>query len=281
MTSPSVNLPASSLKLLENPAALCNMVRRIAIEAGLITLKYFDDLEFDVEHKADGSPVTLADREAEIYIHKALADIMPGIPMIAEEAADAGTLPELGDSNYFWLVDPLDGTREFVTGGDEFTVNIALMHNKEPIMGVVYAPATGILYAGHGPGTAIRWNEETGRDKQISVRPLPKQGLTVVASKGHGHQGKMEEFLEQFKIEKIIKKGSSLKICAIAEGKADIYPRFGQTYEWDTAAGEAVLRAAGGVLTDAEGKALDYGGTNKNYLNPAFIACSFEWFDID
>lgn len=255
------------------------MVRRVAIEAGDITLKYFDELDFQVESKSDGSPVTLADREAEIHIHNALANILPGIPMIAEEAAAAEALPSIEGSDYFWLVDPLDGTREFVSGGDEFTVNIALIYKHEPIMGVVYAPATGMLYAAHGPGTAIRWNEETGKDKEISVRPLPKQGLTIVASKGHGNAAKLDQFLEQFKIEKVLKKGSSLKICAIAEGRADLYPRFGQTYEWDTAAGEAVLRAAGGVLTDMQGKPLQYGSAEKEFFNPAFVASSFEWFE--
>ena len=269
-------------KLLAHPGALCNIVRRIALEAGEITLRYFDDIDgASLEAKDDGSPVSLADREAEEHIQKALADLTPNIPMIGEESVALGTAPDLNACEYFWLVDPLDGTKEFISGGDDFTVNIALIKNGAPILGVVYAPARGDLYAGHEPGSALRWREDTGAEKSIRVRTPPAKGLTVVASARHGNNEVLDKFLDQFKIEKVIKRGSSLKICTIAEGKADLYPRFGPTCEWDTAAGHAVLNAAGGFLTDTEGAVLRYGGRCEKFLNPEFIASSFEWADQD
>lgn len=268
----------SEEKLLQNLGALCNMVRRIAIEAGEITLKYLDQSEdMQVDTKNDDSPVTLADREAEAFIQISLEQLTPNIPVLGEEAAAIGKLPDMQSSEYFWLVDPLDGTKEYISGGGDFTVNIALIHRHVPIMGVVYAPYLGTLYAGHGEETALKWNEDSDKEKSISVRPYPKQGMVVVASKSHGDDEKMNRFLEGFKVEKIVKRGSSLKICTIAEGRADMYPRFGPTCEWDTAAAHAVLNAAGGVLTDLDGQALRYGGFRPKFLNPEFIACAFDW----
>lgn len=269
----------SSQQLLQNPVALCNIVRRVALGAGEILLKYFENPDSArIESKADGSPVSLADTEAETYVYQALRELTPDVPVIGEEAAEQGTLPDLKAAEYFWLVDPLDGTKEFVTGGDDFTVNIALIHKGDPVLGVVYAPANGVLYAGCGPNTALRWIEETDHEKPIKVRRTPKEGLTVMASMHHGDKVRLDKFLEEYKVEKVLKRGSSLKICSIAEGKADIYPRFGPTSEWDTAAGDAVLRSAGGMMTDLEGKALRYGGINPKFLNPEFVACSFAWF---
>lgn len=272
-------MPSSTSKLLENPAALCNMLKRIAIEAGEITLKYFDGLEdMQVDCKHDDSPVTLADREAEAFIQMSLESILPDIPMIGEEGVALGKAPEISKGQeYFWLVDPLDGTKEFISGGEDFTVNIALIKNGAPVLGVVYAPARGELYAGYEGGRAVKWLQDTDSEKEISVRACPKEGLTVVASKSHGDPTRLEKFLEKFKINKLAKYGSSLKICVIAAGKADIYPRFGPTCEWDTAAADAVIRAAGGMVTDTEGKPLQYGGANPKWLNPEFIASSFEW----
>lgn len=270
----------SEEKLLQHPGALCNMVRRIALEAGKITLRYFDHGEQGAfENKADGSPVSLADQEAEAYIQKALAELLPSVPFIGEEAVAGGHVPHLAADDFFWLVDPLDGTREFISGGNDFTVNIALIHKSVPVLGIVYAPAGGILYAGHGQGTAVRWSADTDKEKSIAVRRIPKEGLTVVASASHGDPARQNAFLENFKVEKIIKRGSSLKICAIAEGKADIYPRFGPTCQWDTAAGDAVLRAAGGRLTDLQGKPLHYGPGDPKFLNPEFVASSFDCFE--
>lgn len=279
-----------SSKLLEYPAALCNQIRRIAIEAGELTLDYFDDAGCDHELKSDHSPVTLADKKAEALIAKALKDILPDIPMIGEEDVACGNQCDHTTSDYFWLVDPLDGTKEFISGSGEYTVNIALLKNPlapsgrgvggegaTPVLGIVYAPWFGDLYAGFGPGTAFKWHQDSGVEKPISVRPIPREGLTVVTSKSHSSGDKLSTYLEQFKINKLLKRGSSLKICAIAAGKADLYPRFGETCEWDTAAAHAVLSSAGGHLVDAEsGHELTYGhNRNGKWLNPEFIASGF------
>jgi 3'(2'), 5'-bisphosphate nucleotidase len=266
-----------SEKLLSNPGALCNMVRRIALGAGAVTLEYFDGIPQQVEEKHDGSPVTLADHAAEEYIRKGLLELTADVPIIAEEAASKASPPDFDAKEYFWLVDPLDATREFIAGGENYTVNIGLLKDGIPVLGVVYAPALGVLYAAHGE-TAIRWSEDTNKDKEIRVRRAPHAGLTVLSSQYHSDDAKMDKFLQQFKVEKILKKPSSLKLCMLAEGRADIYPRLAPTSEWDTAAGEAILRAAGGVLTDMNGKRLEYGCAKRNFVNPEFVAASFEWY---
>jgi len=276
---PSSPPPPVSNKLLENPAALCNTLKRIAVEAGEIVMGYYESLEdMQVDTKNDDSPVTLADRETEGFIQMKLEALFPHIPMIGEEAVALGKAPKIAkDQEYFWLVDPLDGTKEFIAGGKDFTVNIALIKKGQPVIGVVYAPARGEMYSGHGKGTAVKWTEEGDKDKPITVRPYPRDGMVVVASKSHGDTGKLEKFLDNFMINKLVKYGSSLKICVIAAGKADLYPRFGPTCEWDTAAAHAVVNAAGGVVTDENGQALTYGGKNEKWLNPEFIACAFDW----
>ena len=264
-------------RILEHLPALCNQVRRIAIEAGNLTLDYFDESGFDgAKHKKDGSPVTLADEKAEILITKALKQITPEVIIIGEEAAVDGYRPDLSDKEYFWLVDPLDGTKEFISGSGDYTVNIALIKNNKPVLGVVYAPVHGELYAAHGEGTATRWLEDSDKERSISVRPIPAKGLTIVSSKSHGKGDKLDNFLSHYKIQKQIQRGSSLKMCEIARGKADMYPRFGLTCEWDTAAAHAVLNAAGGMITDLQGNELTYGGADPKFLNPEFIARSNE-----
>ena len=268
-------------KLLDNLPALCNIVRRVALQAGEITLDYFEDAGFsEAEIKGDGSPVTKADQDAEAHIRKELERITPGILFVGEEMASAGERPDLSQEEYFWIVDPLDGTKEFISGSGDYTVNIALIHKGKPIMGVVYAPAKGELYSGHGDGTAKRWFEDSDKEKDIYVRAIPKRGVTVVASASHGDTERLDHFLTRFKVDKLAKRGSSLKICMIAAGKADIYPRFGPTCEWDTAAADAVLRSAGGYMTDINGVPLTYGGADPKFLNPEFIACSFPWFEL-
>lgn len=250
-----------------------NQVRRVAVEAGNLTLDYFDESGYrGADAKADGSPVTLADQKAEELIEKALKDITPDVLIVGEEAASEGYRPDLSDQEYFWLVDPLDGTKEFISGSGDYTVNIALVQNKKPVLGVVYVPVHGELYAACGAGTAIRWMEDSNKERSIKVRDIPEGGLTIVSSKSHGKGDRLEHFLEQYKIKKRIQRGSSLKICSIAVGKADMYPRFGLTCEWDTAAAHAVLNAAGGVITDLEGRELTYGGADPKFLNPEFIA---------
>lgn len=265
----------SNEKLLSHLPALANMVRRVALEAGAATLEYFDEAGFQgADSKSDGSPVTVADRAAEAIIEKALADILSDVPMIGEEAVEDGRIPDISKAEYFWLVDPLDGTKEFISGSGDYTVNIALVHKDTPVLGVVYAPAKGELYAGCGAGTAIRWMEDTDTEKSIRVRKPPMEGLTVVTSRSHGDPEKLEKFLAGVKVAKLVKYGSSLKTCAIAAGKADLYPRFGATCEWDTAAAHAVLKAAGGDIFTVTGGKFLYGKAADKFLNQEFICRS-------
>lgn len=250
------------------------MVRRIALEAGAATLAHFDETGYDfAQGKADGSPVTIADQEAEALITKGLLQILPDVPVVAEEAAAAGHTPDITGAEYFWLVDPLDGTKEFVAGRPDYTVNIALIHGTKPFLGVVYAPALGVLYAGCGPNTALKWREDNGGDRSIRARKAPAAGLTVLASRSHARRQDLEAFLAQHKVEKVFHRGSSLKMCLIAEGKADLYPRLGPTSEWDTAAAQAILEAADGALVDLIHETpLDYGHAERGFINPYFIA---------
>ncbi len=266
------NFQLSAPKIFEHLPALCNQIRRIAIEAGDLTLDYFDESGYQgADIKADGSPLTQADTAAEAIITKALKTIAPDILVVGEEAVAEGYRPDLTGHEYFWLVDPLDGTKEFVSGSGDYTVNIALIKNHEPVLGVVYAPVHGDLYAAHGLKTAIRWTVERGSDKKIEVRTPPDKGLTIVSSKSHGKGDRLDSFLSHYMVKKQIQRGSSLKICVVAEGKADMYPRFGKTCEWDTAAGHAIINGAGGSLTDMDGKDVTYGGADPKFLNPEFI----------
>lgn len=261
-------------KLLSHPQALCNILRRAAYEAGEITLGYFEEGMAVASHtKDDGSLVTEADKKAEAHIIKELRAHFPDMPMVAEECMAAGECPDVTNAEYFFLIDPLDGTREFVAGSTEYTVNIALMKEGEPHLGVIYAPALGAMYATDGEGGAIRRMEESGSEKTIRVRRPLRGGLTVMASKNRG-AAETDKYLEGHKVEKIIRQGSSLKICAVAAGKADLYPNFGPTCEWDTAAGHAILRAAGGDIVTLDGKALTYGNAKGNFINPPFVARS-------
>jgi 3'(2'), 5'-bisphosphate nucleotidase len=272
-----MTLSLNTEKLLQHPKALCNMLRRLAVEAGDHTLQYYDESGSQSEQKEDGSPVTIADRESEEIILKGLADMVPDIPVVGEESIAAGIIPDLNGHDWFFLVDPVDGTREFIRGSPDFTVNIALIHKGVPVIGVVYAPVTGELYAGHGAGTAIRWLADSNKEKPIQVRDMPPKGLTVIISRSLKYQDRMDAFLTDFKVAKAQRRGSSLKICLIAAGKADLYPRFGLTSEWDTAAGDAVLRAAGGSIVTLQGDVLTYGHAAQKFLNPEFVASSGFW----
>lgn len=259
-------------KLLTHLPALANVVRRIALEAGEITLDYFEEgMVIACESKEDGSPVTEADRRAEEYIKRELKDAIATIPVIGEESVAGDDVADLSGEEYFWLVDPLDGTREFVQGSPDYTVNIALVKNAVPVLGVIYAPARGEMFSAFGEGTAVRWLRETGNEKQIRTRIPPRGGLTVMASKTRSI-AELDKFLEEHKVEKIIRKGSSLKICAVAQGKADLYAGLAETCEWDTAAGQAILESAGGEIVDLEGNPLRYGDQAGRFKNPRFVA---------
>jgi 3'(2'), 5'-bisphosphate nucleotidase len=224
--------------------------------------------DFAVDRKADSSPVTVADERAETIILAALAGAAPEIPVIAEEHAAAHGVPEMA-ADLFWLVDPLDGTKEFISRNGEFTVNIALIERGEPVLGVVHVPALGVTYAGAGPGSARRWRGGAAVET-IAARLPPPAGLVVVHSRSHENNEKFDAYLLGRKIAEKRVCGSSVKFCQLASGEADLYPRFGPTMEWDTAAGHAVLIAAGGRVTTLDGAAFRY--WKEGFRNPGFIA---------
>ena len=249
---------------------LLAVLRLIAERAGKVILGYYGPgKEHGVRRKEDQTPVTEADEAAEAMILGALNTLTPHIPVVSEEAAAAGEIPDVS-GGLFWLVDPLDGTREFLSGNGEFTVNIALIQDGEPVAGVVHAPALGMTWTGAGRGSAT-FSEPGEPPVPVEVRTTPEEGAVVVASRRHGDATALDAFLADYRVAEQVNAGSSLKFCLVASGKADLYPRFGRTMEWDTAAGHAVLIAAGGGVVEAEtGEPLDYG--KPGFENPYFIA---------
>jgi 3'(2'), 5'-bisphosphate nucleotidase len=253
------------------------LLAQAAVAAGPAVMEVYGR-DFAVVSKQDGSPVTAADQRSEEIICAELARSMPSVPVLAEEAASAGATIAAPDR--FLLVDPLDGTKEYIARNGEFTINVALVDHGRPIAGAVYAPAIGRLWFGGecaflcdaivGEGLPERraW-------RPIRVRKAPKQ-LVALATRSHGDT-QTEDYLARLPIGARRSKGSSLKLCLIAEGQADVYPRFGPTMEWDTAAGDAVLRAAGGVVRVPSGEPLVYGKAAQQYRNGAFIA----WGDAE
>jgi 3'(2'), 5'-bisphosphate nucleotidase len=238
---------------------------------GAIMAVYATD--FAVRDKIDASPVTVADEAAEKIILADLAALAPDIPVVAEESVSAGHVPVIAER--FFLVDPLDGTREFVDRRDEFTVNIALIEHSQPVLGVVYAPARRELYwgdvaagrAGHLGADPDGTMPSLGAPLQARVAPAG--GLVAVASRSH-RSPETDAFLANYPVAEFRSIGSSLKFCLVAAGDADLYPRLGPTMEWDTAAGHAVLVAAGGSVTTPEGVPLRYG--KPGFRNGDFIA---------
>ncbi len=220
--------------------------------------------DFDVERKGDGSPVTVADRRAEKAIEKVLA--VTGIPLLAEESVADGRIPDLG--NRFFCVDPLDGTKEFLKRNGEFTVNIALVEGGIATRGVILAPASGATYLG-GPDGAFEVNE---RNERIQIKTNPNHPMKVVASRSHGHAA-LKTFCDSMIVTDDVSVGSALKFALVARGDAQLYPRFTPTSEWDTAAGQAILEAAGGAVLTLDGKPLRY-GRGGDLLNPFFIAAA-------
>jgi 3'(2'), 5'-bisphosphate nucleotidase len=248
-------------------AELLEPVRAIAYRAGALAMTHYH-AGVDVRIKPDASPVTIADEAAERLIVAALRELTPDIPIVAEEEIAAGRAPHIA-AGTFWLVDPLDGTKEFIQRNGEFTVNIALAADGRPVLGVVYAPAMGRLFAAAGPGTATERDPDGGR-RAISARALPAGGAGLVASRSHGDPREVSRLVGGVRVASQRIVGSSIKFCLVACGEADIYPRYGATSEWDTAAGHAVLAAAGGSVRTLDGKDLTYG--KPGFRNPEFIA---------
>jgi len=261
-------------RLSRNEAALA--FGAVALEAGkaIMAARSF---AASARRKPDGSPVTQADLDADSLIRSRLPDIMPNVLIITEEtfgpveAKPGSVMPER-----FILVDPLDGTREFTAGRDEFTVNIALIEAGQPVAGTIYAPAISRLYvAGDGAfGADVRPDDpmpRVGTMRELTTSPIPEGGLRAVVSRSHLDPA-TKQWLEDRQISELCSSGSSLKFCMIAEGRADVYPRLAPTMEWDTAAGHAILTAAGGCVLGLDGSPLRYGKAEAGFRNDSFIA---------
>lgn len=274
--SPTGQSPSVSTQGVDT--ALLAEVRAIAAAAGEAIMAVYGQ-DFDVEHKADASPVTEADLTANRLIADRLAFLGDGWPIITEEER-APIWQERRDWSRYWLVDPLDGTREFVKRNGEFSVNIALIDAGVPVLGAVLAPAVGLEYAAIRGQGAWRYHDEPG---EIRVRH-PADPPTLALSRSHATRREMQliEIFSRPGGERagVVRCGSSLKTCLVAEGKADLYPRLGPTSEWDTAASQCVLEAAGGELTDLSGRPLRY-NTRDSLLNPMFVAHNGLSLDFD
>ncbi len=272
-------------------SGLIEPVKQISRDAGAAILEIYESSrQLEISSKADDSPLTAADLAAHKIIVAGLRQLTPNIPILSEESANI-SWKERQTWTTYWLVDPLDGTKEFIKRNGEFTVNIALIENHEPILGVVYVPVKNILYAGvKGEGAykqVLSSNDEALEqeilEQEIKVAKLPgNSDVRVVASRSHGG-GELDDWIQ--KVEKyfgqidLLSMGSSLKICLVAEGKADIYPRLALTSEWDTAAAQAILEAAGGVLKDIDFNIYRY-NQKEDILNPYFFAigdADFDW----
>ena len=235
------------------------------VERAGAEIRTIRDRGFQVHRKADQSVVTEADHAAEAIILAGLREALPGCTVVAEEEAAGGKV--VAATEAFWLVDPLDGTREFSSGGDDFAVNIGLVRKGRPVLGAVGVPATGEVFGGIvGVGA---WRLKDGQRTPIVARTPPAEGLTVVASRHHGDQVRLDAFLGGRTVARVVNFGSSLKFCRLAAGEADLYPRFGRTMEWDTCAPHAVLEAAGGSVDTLDGQPLGYG--KPGWDNPHFV----------
>jgi len=242
-----------------------------AVAAGAAIMAVYDS-DFAVEIKADSSPVTAADAAGEAVILEALARLAPEIPVVAEEEAAAGRIPDT--DGHFFLVDPLDGTKEFISRNGDFTVNIALIEGHAPSLGVVFTPVERRLFAGdvlsgEAWSALVDTNGVIGAPQPLRIRSAPQGGLAAVASRSHNSPA-TEAYLDQFDVASRVSRGSSLKLCMVACGEADLYPRLAPTMEWDIAAGDAVLRAAGGTLSAPDGSPMPYG--KPRFFNPGFVA---------
>lgn len=250
-----------------DPASLLPALRAIAVRAGEVILEVYSG-EHGVRAKADASPVTIADERADRLIVAALEELTPDIPVVSEETVETSG-PAAAGAPLFWLVDPLDGTKEFIKRNGEFTVNIALVRDGRPVAGVVHIPASGETFAGaDGAGASLQ--RAGGEPRPIRCRPAPAEGVVVMTSRSHADNAALDSFLAGWRVAGRRVVGSSLKFCRIAEGVADLYPRLGPTSEWDTAAGHAVLEAAGGSVTTLDGAPFRYG--KPGLLNSHFLA---------
>lgn len=249
-------------------AALMDQLTKVAADAAQTILDLRSTA--DVRRKADGSPVTAADEAAEAVICEALDRLAPTVPIISEERASREQPRAIEQGSYF-LVDPLDGTREFIAGRSEFTINIALMTDRMPLCGIICAPASGELWRGIvGQGAERIEGLSLARAHPIRARPRPQNEPIIMVSRSH-LDAQTQTYVERYPHAKAMQSGSSIKFCRLAEGAADLYPRLAPTRDWDVAAGHAILKAAGGEVTAPDGSPLRYG--TDALLIPAFIAC--------
>ena len=265
-------------------------VCKLAVEAGqLISEMYHQSASIVVEQKGDGSPVTEADKRADALICQRLQQLTADIPLVTEESVQNIPFEQRKDWSTYWLVDPLDGTKEFIEGTGDFSVNIALIHNHQPVLGVVYGPEAGDLYFSSKGSLAHKvidlksvveidnWQALINYAGEISVSHVTASSpIKVAVSRRHG--GMIQHFIDQLASAELVKMGSALKVCLVAEGKADVYPRFGPTSLWDTAASQCILESAGGALLNAAGHPLQYVQT-ESLLNPFFMAVGDESYD--
>jgi 3'(2'), 5'-bisphosphate nucleotidase len=252
---------------------LVTELSHIARQAGAAILEIYARQDHGVETKADDSPLTHADLASHDLITRELARLYPEIPVLSEESEEAGIEWKTRKTwHKYFLIDPLDGTKEFISRNGEFTVNIALIENNEPVAGVVYVPVKNVLYAGYRGDPSVAWVERERSVTPISVRQVSADKLTVVASRRHGGDaltGLMATLQEAFTEVETRNMGSSLKLCLVAAGEADLYPRLAPTSEWDTAAAHAIVLAAGGEVLDTNFEPLRY-NTRESVLNPFF-----------
>jgi 3'(2'), 5'-bisphosphate nucleotidase len=248
------------------PERLVPPLLAIAREAGRAILEHYHP-EVERADKSDGSPVTAADHASEAIILRGLKALDPSVPVVAEEEFAAGRVPDVTRGK-FWLVDPLDGTKEFLKANGEFTVNIGLVENRRPILGVLHAPVADEMFWGWG--TTAFGQAGSGPARRLAARKPPAAGLVVLASRSHSNKQALAEFLADKKVAEIRIGGSAIKFCRVAAGVADLYPRLGPTMEWDTAAGQAILDAAGGSTTTMDGKPFLY--AKPGFLNGHFVA---------
>ena len=249
---------------------LCNSILSISKEAGKEILKIYNTDDLGITYKDDKTPLTIADKASNSVIEKSLKILTPNIPILSEEGKNTD-YTEREKWNIFWLIDPLDGTKEFIKKNGEFTVNIALISNGEPILGVVHAPVLDITWYGIiNEGSYKVFNNESA----VKINVIkPNHTVKIVTSRSHANNPKLNNFLEDYPNYELIKMGSSIKICLVADGSAHMYPRLGPTMEWDTAAAHAVVKYAGGNICDLNNKnELIY--NKSNLLNPEFLVYS-------
>ena len=259
-------------------AAVCD----VALQAGQVILEIYDQA-YEVIEKADGSPVTVADHRAHDLISEQLAPLLPGTPVLSEESSEI-TYQQRADWSRFWLVDPLDGTKEFIRRNGEFTVNIGLIENGFPILGVVHTPVRRTTHFALTGGGAWRQVEDAAAE-MITVRPYQVGVVRMVASRSHSG-AEVDRFRNSLRVQsgeevETVSMGSALKVCLVAEGVADVYPRLGPTSEWDTGASHCILNEAGGCLMDCAGNELQY--NKPSVLNPWFLAVgdtSYDWINV-